>query len=65
MLWNYIQLYITSFGYEMHYIRPPKGEYSERTIAYTNILGYKTVMWSFAYEDWNEESETIDFPLVN
>ncbi len=43
------------FGYEMKYTRPPKGEYSERTIAYTtNSLGYKTVMWSFAYDDWEE-----------
>ena len=42
------------FGYEMKYIRPPKGEYSERTVAYTNTLGYKTVMWSFAYDDWDE-----------
>ena len=45
------------FGYEMEYIRPPKGEYSERTIAYTNTLGYKTVMWSFAYDDWDEEDQ--------
>ena len=45
------------FGYEMKYIRPPKGEYSERTIAYTNTLGYKTVMWSFAYDDWAEEKQ--------
>ena len=45
------------FGYEMKYIRPPKGEYSERTIEYTNTLGYKTVMWSFAYEDWDEKKQ--------
>lgn len=45
------------FGYEMKYIRPPKGEYSERTIAYTNTLGYKTVMWSFAYDDWDEAKQ--------
>lgn len=45
------------FGYEMKYIRPPKGEYSERTIAYTNTLGYKTVMWSFAYDDWDESKQ--------
>lgn len=42
------------FGYEMKYIRPPKGEFSERTIDITNSLGYKTVMWSFAYDDWDE-----------
>ena len=39
------------FNYEMKYIRPPKGEFSERTLKITNSLGYKTVMWSFAYED--------------
>lgn len=45
------------FGYEMKYIRPPKGEISERTLKITNSLGYKTVMWSFAYEDWNEDKQ--------
>ena len=44
-------------GYEMKYIRPPKGEFSERTLKITNSLGYKTVMWSFAYEDWNEDNQ--------
>lgn len=45
------------FNYEMKYIRPPKGEYSEKTLQVTNQLGYKTVMWSFAYEDWNEDKQ--------
>lgn len=45
------------FGYEMKYIRPPKGEYSERTLAYTNSLSYTTVMWSFAYDDWEEKKQ--------
>lgn len=45
------------FGYEMKYIRPPKGEFSERTLAYTNTLGYKTVMWSLAYDDWDENKQ--------
>lgn len=45
------------FNYEMKYIRPPKGEFSERTLDATNNLGYKTVMWSFAYEDWNEDKQ--------
>lgn len=45
------------FGYEMKYIRPPKGECSERTIEYTNSLGYKTVMWSLAYDDWDENKQ--------
>lgn len=42
------------FNYEMKYIRPPKGEYSEASVNYCNTLGYKTVMWSFAYDDWDE-----------
>ncbi len=41
----------------MKYIRPPKGEFSEMSIKATNNLGYKTVMWSFAYEDWNEKNQ--------
>ena len=45
------------FNYEMKYIRPPKGEFSERTLKITSTLGYKTVMWSFAYEDWNENKQ--------
>lgn len=45
------------FCYEMKYLRPPKGEYSEKSIAYTNTLGYTTVMWSFAYDDWDENKQ--------
>ena len=44
-------------GYEMKYIRPPKGEYSERTLKLTNNLGYTTVMWSLAYDDWDEQKQ--------
>ena len=45
------------FGVEMKYIRPPKGEFSEQSINITNSLGYKTVMWSFAYADWDEKKQ--------
>ena len=45
------------FNYDMKYIRPPKGEFSERTLNVINNLGYKTVMWSFAYGDWNEDKQ--------
>ena len=45
------------FGYEMKYIRPPMGEFSEKSISVTNSLGYKTVMWSFAYKDWEEKNQ--------
>lgn len=45
------------FGYEMKYIRPPKGEFNERTLKKTVELGYKTVMWSFAYCDWDKKKQ--------
>lgn len=45
------------FQYEMKYIRPPMGEYSERTLEITKSLGYTTTMWSFAYDDWNEQKQ--------
>lgn len=45
------------FNYEMKYLRPPKGEFNERTLKKTSELGYKTVMWSFAYVDWDEKNQ--------
>lgn len=43
------------------FFRPPMGYYSERSLAMTNDLGYKTVFWSFAYDDWDPEKQ----PEVN
>ena len=37
----------------MTFLRPPKGEFSERTLAISKKLGYKTIMWSSAYADWD------------
>lgn len=45
------------FGYEMKYMRPPKGEYSEKSLDITTKLGYIPVMWSFAYADWDEAKQ--------
>lgn len=41
------------YGYKMQYVRPPEGEFSEKSLAVTNDLGMKTIMWSFAYKDWD------------
>ena len=50
------------FGYEMKYLRPPMGEYSQRTLDRIQSLGYTTVMWSFAYDDWDEnKQDRIDY----
>lgn len=45
------------FGQEMKYFRPPKGEYSERTLALSNDLGCTSVFWSFAYKDWDPNKQ--------
>lgn len=34
------------------FFRPPMGEYSEQSLAVTNNLGYSTIFWSLAYQDW-------------
>ena len=45
-------------GYEMDpFFRPPKGEYSERTLQITKNMGYTTVFWSLAYQDWNNNAQ--------
>ena len=51
------QVIYEKYNYEMKYMRPPKGEFSERTLSLCEKLGYKTVMWSFAYVDWEENKQ--------
>ena len=53
------------FGYEMKYMRPPKGEYSERSLNTTVRLGYIPVMWSFAYADWDEAKQPSNTEGIN
>lgn len=44
-------------GYEMCYFRPPKGEFSERTASIVDSLGYTSVLWSNAYDDWDKTKQ--------
>ncbi len=46
-----------NFGYEMYVMRPPMGEFSERVLACAKQLGYTTVLWSFAYPDWDVNAQ--------
>ena len=50
---------LNNYGYEMQYFRPPCGEYSERALETVKECGYKTVFWSFAYVDWNTDSQPL------
>lgn len=47
------RMYYDLFEQKMSYFRPPSGEYSERSLAIVSSLGYRTVFWSFAYDDWD------------
>ena len=52
------QLYTELTGKEMKkYFRPPEGSFNEESLSIINNLGYKTVFWSFAYDDWNNEKQ--------
>lgn len=44
-------------GKSMKFLRPPMGEHSERSMYLSKMLGYKTVFWSIAYEDWNVDKQ--------
>lgn len=39
------------------YYRPPQGIYSQDNLAMAQELGYRTVFWSLAYVDWNNDSQ--------
>ena len=39
------------------FFRPPMGQYSEKTLDMTKNLGYKTIFWSFAYGDYEPNSQ--------
>ena len=51
-------LYKEITGREMpKYYRPPQGLYSEENLKMARELGYKTVFWSLAYVDWNNDAQ--------
>ncbi len=39
------------------YFRPPAGVYSIRSLEKTQEAGYKTIFWSFAYQDWDRNNQ--------
>ena len=52
------KLYESTVGQPMEkYYRPPQGIYSEENLRLARELGYKTVFWSLAYADWNNDSQ--------
>lgn len=39
------------------YYRPPQGTYSQDNLIMARDLGYRTVFWSLAYVDWNNDAQ--------
>ena len=51
-------LYRQTVGQELpKFYRPPQGIYSEENLRMAKELGYKTVFWSLAYVDWNQDAQ--------
>lgn len=45
-------------GYPLDkYFRPPEGRLSEQTLAWADEMGYKTILWSLAYADWDNDKQ--------
>jgi peptidoglycan-N-acetylmuramic acid deacetylase len=42
---------------EMAFLRPPRGIFSDRTLAVSKKLGYTNVFWSIAYKDWDTKAQ--------
>ena len=51
-------LYREHTGFEMSkYYRPPEGSFSRENLVCANENGYKTIFWSFAYPDWDNNKQ--------
>ena len=52
------ELFCSTTGKELpKFYRPPQGAYSEDNLKMAQELGYKTVFWSLAYVDWNNDNQ--------
>ena len=51
-------LFLEITGKELpKYYRPPQGTYSKDNLILARDMGYKTVFWSLAYVDWNNNAQ--------
>ena len=57
-LFSLEELYHEATGKNMaKYYRPPEGKFDERSLKMASELGYKTVFWSLAYADWDNQNQ--------
>ena len=52
------QLFYEKTGSVMpKYYRPPEGRFSEENLKYAKAAGYRTIFWSLAYADWDNDHQ--------
>lgn len=52
------KIYEETMGCELaKFYRPPEGRFSRENLVWADELGYKTVFWSFAYADWDNDRQ--------
>ncbi len=52
------KIYLDYTGLEMaRYYRPPEGKFNEENMKFSKQLGYKTIFWSLAYADWDNNKQ--------
>lgn len=64
-LHNYM---VENYNYTMTLFRPPMGEWSTRTLVVAKELGYRTILWSYAYLDYDVDKQMgveAAFPKVS
>ena len=42
---------------EINLYRPPSGAFSETSLLIAKDLGYKTILWAYAYQDWDTSKQ--------
>ncbi len=51
-------VYRENTGFELdRFFRPPEGTWSDRSLEWVSNLGYKTVFWSLAWADWDNNNQ--------
>lgn len=52
------KLFLETTGEELNkFYRPPSGKYNENNLLWAKNAGYKTVLWSLAYADWDNNKQ--------
>ena len=46
------------------FFRPPEGRFNYNTLKFAKELGYKTIFWSFAYADWDNNNQMSEHDAI-